>query len=66
VKLEPSSAVAHYRLAVLYQKKGRAEDAKREVDLYKKYRETKEKLRTLYDQLMIQPPQITTQEADEK
>lgn len=66
VKLEPSSAVAHYRLAVLYQKKGRAEDAKREVDLYKKYRETKEKLRTVYDQLMIQPPQITTQEADEK
>jgi cytochrome c-type biogenesis protein CcmH/NrfG len=65
-KLEPSNAVAHYRLAALYRKKGRTEDAKREVDLYKKFNEAKQKLRTLYDQLMIQPQQITTQEADEK
>lgn len=65
-RLEPTNAVVHYRLGVLYQKKGRAEDAKREVDLYKKFKEAKQKLQTLYDELMIQPRQITTQEADEK
>ena len=65
-RLEPTNATTHYRLAGLYQKKGRAEDAKREVELYKKFKEAKDKLRTLYNQLMIEPQQITTQEADGK
>jgi hypothetical protein len=65
VKLEPSNAVAHYRLAILYRKKGRVEDANHEVDLYKKYKELKEKLRSLYQELMIQPQEITAEEATE-
>jgi cytochrome c-type biogenesis protein CcmH/NrfG len=65
-RLEPTNATVHYRLAQLYQKKSRNEDAKREVALYKEFKEAKDKLRTLYDQLMIQPQQITTQEAEEK
>jgi tetratricopeptide (TPR) repeat protein len=66
LKLEPTNAVAHYRLAILYRKNGRVDDANREVDLYKKYKEAKEKLRSLYQELMIQPQQINAEEADEK
>ncbi|HEY2468676.1 MAG TPA: tetratricopeptide repeat protein [Terracidiphilus sp.] len=66
LQLEPTNAVAHYRLAVLYRKQGRVEDANREVELYKKYREAKEKLRTIYQELMIQPQEISAESADEK
>lgn len=65
LQLEPTNAVAHYRLAVLYRKQGRAADANREVELYKKYKEAKEKLRAIYQDLMIHPQEIT-ESADEK
>jgi tetratricopeptide (TPR) repeat protein len=52
-KLEPTSAVIHYRLGTLYHKTGRMEDAKREIELYKKYKDAKEKLRVVYQELMI-------------
>jgi tetratricopeptide (TPR) repeat protein len=66
VKLEPTNATAHYRLAALYRKLGRADDAKREVDLYQRFKEMKEKLRTLYKELQIQPKEIRTDEQDEQ
>jgi cytochrome c-type biogenesis protein CcmH/NrfG len=58
VQLEPTNAIAHYRLGTLYRKAGRADDAKREVELYKKYKDMKEKLRALYKELQIQPTEI--------
>jgi tetratricopeptide (TPR) repeat protein len=58
VKLEPTNATAHYRLGTLYREKGRAEDAKREIELYKKYKDEKEKLRLLLKEMQIQPSQI--------
>lgn len=66
LQLEPTNAVAHYRLAVLYRKQGRVEDANREVELYKKYKEAKEKLRAVYQELMIHPQEINADSADEK
>jgi Tfp pilus assembly protein PilF len=66
VQLEPTSTIAHYRLATLYRKMGRMDDAKREVDLYKKYRDMKEKLRALYKELQIQPKGTQADEQDEK
>jgi tetratricopeptide (TPR) repeat protein len=66
LKLEPTNPAAHYRLAILYRKNGRVEEANHEVDLYKKYKEAKEKLRTLYQELMIQPQEINAGVADEK
>jgi cytochrome c-type biogenesis protein CcmH/NrfG len=66
LQLEPTNAVAHYRLAVLYRKQGRVEDANREVELYKKYKEAKEKLRAIYQDLMIHPQEIGPESADEK
>jgi Tfp pilus assembly protein PilF len=66
VRQEPSNAIAHYRLAALYRKMGRMDDARREVDLYKEYKDMKEKLRSLYKELQIQPKGAQTDEHDEK
>jgi hypothetical protein len=66
VQLEPTNANAHYRLATLYKKMGRAEDARREVELYKKYKDMKDKLRVLYKGMLVPPQEIREDEADEK
>jgi tetratricopeptide (TPR) repeat protein len=66
VQLEPTSDVAHYRLATLYRNEGRVEDAKREVELYKKYKDLKEKLRVIYKDLQIRPAEINPDDQDEK
>ncbi len=66
VKLEPTNATAHYRLATLYRKMGRVDDAKREVELYKKFKEMKEKLRAMYRELQVQPKEIRADEQDEQ
>jgi tetratricopeptide (TPR) repeat protein len=66
VQLEPTNPTAHYRLATLYRKQGRTEDAKREVDLYKQYKDLKDKLRATYKELLIQPSEIRVDEQDDK
>jgi Tfp pilus assembly protein PilF len=66
VQLDPTNASAHYRLGTLYRKVGRAEDAKREIELYKKYKDMKEKLRDLYKELEVQPEEISVDELDQK
>jgi Tfp pilus assembly protein PilF len=65
VKLEPTNATAHYRLGTLYRKMGRVDDAKREMDLYKKFKDMKEKLNALYKELQVQPKEIRADEPDE-
>ncbi len=66
IRSEPTNAVAHYRLATLYRKMGRMEDAKHEAELYKQYKEMKEKLRASYKEMQIQPAEIHTDDKDEK
>jgi Tfp pilus assembly protein PilF len=46
--LDPTSALAHYRLGVLYRQTGRIADAKHELEEYEKYTKMKEQLRKLY------------------
>jgi tetratricopeptide (TPR) repeat protein len=65
VQMEPTNATAHYRLATLYRKIGRADDAKREMELYKKFKEMKEKLSALYKELQVQPKEIRADEPEE-
>ena len=65
VKLEPTNATAHYRLGTLYRKMGRVDDAKREMDLYKKFKDMKEKLNALYRELQVQPKEIRADDPDE-
>ena len=66
VKEEPTNAIAHYRLGTLYRKYGRLDDAKREIAIYKKLKDMKEKLRAQYKELLIQPNEIRADEPDEK
>jgi len=66
VQLEPTDATVHFRLATLYRKLGRMDDAKREVELYQKYKELKEKLRAVYKEMLIQPDEIRADEIPEE
>jgi Tfp pilus assembly protein PilF len=65
VQLEPTNATAHYRLATLFRTMGRADDSKREMELYKKFKDMKEKLNALYKELQVQPKEIRADEPDE-
>ena len=55
VKLDPTSAVAHFRLSTVYRQMDRAADAQRELEEYQKYKDMKEKLRELYRQMRLVP-----------
>ncbi|HEY1648428.1 MAG TPA: tetratricopeptide repeat protein [Terracidiphilus sp.] len=66
VQLEPTNANAHYRLATLYKKMGRTEDARGEIELYKKYKDMKDKLRGVYKDLLIQPQEIREDDPSDK
>lgn len=66
VRLEPTNPVAHYRLSTLYKKMGHMDEAKHEVELYKEYKDAKDKLRATYQDLLIQPKEIRADVADEK
>jgi len=66
VRLEPTNATAHFRLATLYRKIGRVDDAKHELELYQKFKDMKEKLRALYKELQVQPAEIGAAEQDEQ
>jgi tetratricopeptide (TPR) repeat protein len=59
---DPTNPAAHYRLSTLYKKQGRMDDAKREVDLYTKFKDLKDKLRATYKELLIQPNEISADE----
>lgn len=58
VQLDPTNATAHYRLGTLYRQIGRVDDSRREIELYKKLKDTKDKLRALYKDLQVQPEEI--------
>ena len=62
IQQDPTNPSAHYRLSSLYKKQGRMGDARREVDLYKKFKDLKDKLRATYKDLLIQPAEISTDE----
>ncbi len=66
VRLEPTNPSAHYRLATLLRKQGREADAKREVNLYKQYKDLKEKLRQTYKDLLVAPKEIREGDPVEK
>jgi tetratricopeptide (TPR) repeat protein len=65
-QLEPTNAIVHFRLATLYRKMSRTDEAKREVELYQKYKDMKEKLGAVYKGLQIQPQEIRADDANDK
>jgi tetratricopeptide (TPR) repeat protein len=66
VQLEPTSATAHYQLGRLYWKKGRTEEAKQQTELYRKYKEMKDKLRTLYHEMRLHPGDLRAEDEERK
>jgi tetratricopeptide (TPR) repeat protein len=55
IQLDPTIAVVHFRLSTIYRQTGRANDAKRELDEYQKYKDMKEKLRDIYRAMRLEP-----------
>jgi tetratricopeptide (TPR) repeat protein len=53
IQRDPTYDIAHFRLSTVYRQLGRPEDAKRELAEYQKYKEMKEKLRTIYRNLRL-------------
>jgi predicted Zn-dependent protease len=53
IQRDPTYDIAHFRLSTVYRQLGRPEDAKRELVEYQKYREMKEKLRKVYQNLRL-------------
>ena len=50
IKDDPTNMTAHYRLATLYRQAGRTQDAQREMDTFRHYKELKQKLGTAFRQ----------------
>lgn len=55
IQIEPTHAIAHYRLAALYRSAGRAEDARRELAEFQKYKQMKERLKQIYSDMRLRP-----------
>ena len=55
LQIDPTSAVGHFRLGMLYRQAGRTADAERELQAYQKYKDMKEKLRQIYQEMRLQP-----------
>ena len=51
IQVDPTNAVAHFRLSTIYRESGRFDDAKQEIEEYQKYNKMKEQLRELYRDL---------------
>jgi tetratricopeptide (TPR) repeat protein len=51
IKDDPTNIIAHYRLSVQYRKAGRIADAKREMDEYTHYKDLKDKLGQVFQQV---------------
>ena len=64
IQIDPSNAVAHYRLATLYRRQRKTEEADKQIDEYKKYKEMKDKLQKLFDDMRVQSGQKNSDDAD--
>lgn len=54
VEIDPSNYTAHYRLSTLDRQQGRAEDAKRELADYQKYKSMQTKLDSIFHAMRVQ------------
>jgi tetratricopeptide (TPR) repeat protein len=67
LQIDPTSALAHFRLGTLYRQAGRTEDAKRELAEFQKYKDMKEKLGEIYHEMRLEPAkQDAADEADSR
>jgi tetratricopeptide (TPR) repeat protein len=64
LQLDPTIAVAHYRLSILYRNAGRTADAQRELEAYRNYKQMKEKLRGVYHEMRLKTSEVKSDETD--
>jgi tetratricopeptide (TPR) repeat protein len=64
LQMDPTNAVAHYRLSTIYRQVGRTADATHEMEEFQKYKEMKEKLLELYREMRLQPAKPESDERD--
>lgn len=53
IQIDPSNSVAHYRLSTLYRRQGKTEEANKQIDEYKKYKEMKDKLQKVFHDMRV-------------
>lgn len=53
VQIDPSNYAAHYRLAGLYRQEGKTEQVKQQIDEYKKYKDMKDKLEQIFQNMRV-------------
>jgi cytochrome c-type biogenesis protein CcmH/NrfG len=66
VQVDPTSAQAHYRLATVYRTQGKISDAKQELEKYQKFKDMKEKLKKIYQEMRVQPVKQDSEETDSR
>jgi predicted Zn-dependent protease len=57
IAADPTNVLAHYRLSSVYRAMNRPADAKHEIEAYQKYKDIKEKMRTIYKEMRLDSPQ---------
>jgi tetratricopeptide (TPR) repeat protein len=57
IAADPANILAHFRLSAAYRAMKRPDDAKRELEIYQKYKEIREKMRETYKEMRLQSPQ---------
>jgi hypothetical protein len=56
--MDPTNANIHFRLATVYKRLGREDEAKHEVAQYQKYKDLKEQLRETFRELHVDPQRL--------
>ena len=64
LQLDPTIAVAHYRLSILYRNAGRTADAQHELEAYRQYKQMKDKLRGVYREMRLKTTEVKSDETD--
>lgn len=66
VALDPTNDVAHYRLGMLYRQTGRSADSAHQFAEYKKYKEMRDKLDNLYQEMHVNSSKLEREKIDKE
>jgi Tfp pilus assembly protein PilF len=57
IAADPTNVLAHYRLSSVYRAMNQPADTKHQIEEYQKYKDIKEKMRTIYIEMRLDSPQ---------
>jgi tetratricopeptide (TPR) repeat protein len=66
IQIDPTNYLAHYRLGTLYRQAGKADEAKQQVAQYLKYKQMKDKLEKVFQDMRVLSGQPAADDQDEK